>query len=112
MMRTETIKRVLELKRADFNLAQYALDKGHSITVDYGDEDGCTKSKDFNQIKEAADAICDEYHMHIYDSENRKLGWAWVVYGNDDHELVADYTANKFMDEWWASYESAYGGEM
>ena len=112
-MKTETIKKVLELKRADFNLAQYALNKGYSITVDYGmDEDGCTKSKDFNEIKEAADAICDEYHMHIYDSEDKKRGWAWVVYGNEDYELVADYSANQFMDKWWASYEEAYGEEM
>lgn len=109
-MEKETIK----IKRQDFHLAKYCLDKGHSITVHYGDYDDaeCVKSKDYDQIKESANAICDEYHMVIYDNDNRRLGWAFIVYGNEDHELVADYTENEFMDEWWASYQKEFGEEI
>jgi len=110
-MEKETTKKVLDLKRSDLNLIQYALDLDHFVQIDYGDG-GEEKSKDFEKLKEEANAICDEYYIHIYNDEGKRLGWAFVVYGNEDYELVADYSANKFMDEWWASYQEKFGEEI
>jgi len=109
MMDSDTIKKATQLRKAHLNLAQYALERGCSITVHYGDiEDGeLAKSTDFNEIKEASEA-CDESYMLIYNREGKKLGWAWVVFGNEDDELVADYSVSPFMDEWWDTFHKMY----
>lgn len=109
MIDTATIKQATEMRKAHLNLARYCLDKGYSITVDYGDgeEDACTKSKDYAEIKEHVEA-CDEAYMHIYNTENRRVGWAWVIFGNDDNELVSDYSATKFMDTWSDEFQKMY----
>ena len=111
-MKTETIKKVLNLKRQDLNLIQYALDLGHFVQIDYNDGSELEKSKDFEKLKEDANAICDEYHIHIYNNEGKKLGWAFVVYGNEDHELVSDHTYNRFMENWSTSYEKQFGAYL
>ena len=51
-MDTATIKQAVELRKAHLNLIRYSLDKGHSITVHYGDgDDEVTMSRDFALIK-------------------------------------------------------------
>tara|TARA_E500000318_G_scaffold45990_2_gene43423 strand:+ start:6553 stop:6900 length:348 start_codon:yes stop_codon:yes gene_type:complete len=109
-METSAIKEAVEMRRAHLNLIKYALNKGCSITVDYGaydDEDACTKSKDYKEIKEHAEA-CDESYLHIYDAEGKKKGWAWVIFGNEDNELVSDYSYNPFMEDWWQQFDKMY----
>ena len=56
-MDTATIKQAVELRKAHLNLIRYSLDKGHSITVHYGEgDDEVTMSRDFALIKDAAEA--------------------------------------------------------
>jgi len=108
MIDNETIKQATEMRKAHLNLAKYCLDKGYSITVDYGtDEDACTKSTNYAEIKEHVEA-CDEAYMHIYNQEGRRIGWAWVIFGNDDNELISDYSATKFMDTWSDQFQQMY----
>ena len=109
-METSAIKEAVEMRRAHLNLIKYALNKDCSITVNYGaydDEDACTKSKDYKEIKEHAEA-CDESYLHIYDAEGKRKGWAWVIFGNDDNELISDYSATKFMDTWSDQFQQMY----
>ena len=109
-METALIKQAVEMRKAHLNLIKYALDKGCSITVDYGsygDGDACTKSTDYKEIKDHAEA-CDESYLHIYDADGNKKGWAWVIFGNEDDELVSDYSVTKFMDTWWNSFQKMY----
>ena len=103
-----TIKQAVEMRKAHLNLIKYALDKGHSITVEYGDgDDEVTKSTDYKEIKEASEA-CDESYIHIYDADGNRKGWAWVIFGNEDNELVSDYSVTKFMDTWWNQFQEMY----
>jgi len=110
MLDNETIKQATQLRKAHLNLAQYCLNKGYSITVHYGNGEGkedCDYSTDFKNIKECVEA-CDEAYMNIYDKDKLRIGWAYIVLGNDDNELVSDYSANKFMDEWADQYQTMY----
>ena len=108
-MDNETIKKAIEYRKAHLNLISYSLSKGYSITVHYGDpsEPECLKSKDYNEIKEASEA-CDEAYIVIYDNVRATVGWAYVVFGNDDNELVSDYGVNDFMETWWNNYQNMY----
>ena len=107
-MDTATIKQAVELRKAHLNLIRYSLDKGHSITVHYGDgDDELTMSRDFALIKDAAEA-CDESYILIYDHNKKRIGWAWVIFGNEDNELVSDYSATDYMDKWWDQFEEMY----
>lgn len=109
-METAVIKQAVEMRKAHLNLIKYALDKGCSITVDYGaygDEDACTKSTDYKEIKDHAEA-CDESYLHIYDADGNRKGWAWVIFGNEDDELVSDYSVTNFMETWWNNFQKMY----
>lgn len=107
-MKIETIKEAVQLRKAHLNLAKHALNKNCSVTVHYGDgEDELTKSKDFAAIKDAVEA-CDESYMIIHNHEDKKIGWAWIVFGNDDDELVSDYSVSDFMENWWNQFQEMY----
>jgi len=108
-MDNATIKQATEMRKAHLNLAKYVLDKGYSVSVDYGEgkEDECNYSTDYNQIKENVEA-CDEAYMNIYNKSKQQVGWAYIVFGNDDNELVSDYGDNKFMNDWFDSYQTMY----
>lgn len=108
-MDSDTIKRATQLRKAHLNLAQYALEKGYSITVHYGDyeDDELVKSTDFNEIKEASEA-CDESYMVIHNREGKKLGWSWVIFGNEDDELISDYSVTPFMEDWNEQFVKMY----
>jgi len=106
----ETIKKANQLMKAHLNLAQYCLNQGYSITVHYGNGEGkedCEYSTDFKNIKECVEA-CDEAYMNIYNKSKQQVGWAYIVFGNDDNELVSDYGDNKFMNDWFDSYQKMY----
>lgn len=108
MIDLNTIKQAVELRKAHLNLIKYSLEKGHSITVHYGDgDDGVTKSTDYEKIKEASEA-CDESYILIYDHNRKRIGWAWVIFGNEDNELVSDYGVTDYMDKWWDQFQEMY----
>jgi len=108
-MDNATIKQATEMRKAHLNLAKYVLDKGYSVSVDYGEgnEDECNFSTDYNQIKENVEA-CDEAYMRIYNKDKKYCGSAWVIFGNEDNELVADYTVCPLLDDWSAQFETMY----
>jgi hypothetical protein len=43
----------------------------------------------------------EEFNIFIVDTETKtNKGWAWIIPSNEDEDILVDYTANKFMDEW------------
>ena len=101
-MTSEEIIKAVDYKKGHFNMVQYILrDKPEcSISVYDIEEDrfSVEKSKDYQQIKKAI----KDYQTEIicYSKEHKKIGWAWFIPYNEDEDIVVDYIANKFMDEW------------
>ena len=104
MLDIETIKNARAMTKEYVHLAQYALDNNCSITVTCGDEIVCKKSKDLKEIRESMECA-DETHAFIYNQENKRVGWAWVIPYNDDNESVADLTITDFMNNWTEEYK-------
>lgn len=59
------------------------------VFVNNGDED--EKVKTIHEAIEHATA-CDEADLTFIDSRDASTFWAFIVLGNDPHELVSDYT--------------------
>ena len=93
-------------KQAHLNLIKYVLDLGYSVEVFDGDE-MFEKSTSFKAIK-AASEDAEESHLYIYDSEDNKVGYAYVVLGNEPEELVCDYSDDKVMNDWSDKYKKTF----
>tara|TARA_R110002153_G_C13097569_1_gene476175 strand:- start:73 stop:444 length:372 start_codon:yes stop_codon:yes gene_type:complete len=88
------------MKKAHFDLINHAIEKGFSITVDWGEDDNeAVKSKNIREVKEAAEA-CDDCHLVFHDNENKAQGWAYIVLGNDGGDEVSDYSMTPWLDDW------------
>jgi hypothetical protein len=98
-MDTQTIKKAIESKKAYNHLVNWALNKNCSVSVFVEGEPEIEKSKDFQKIKEYIECA-DQTEIIIYDENNKRMGWALIIYYNDDQETVCDFSANKFMEEW------------
>lgn len=90
-----------------YNLVKFALEKGCSIGVDFGDED-LEPSRCFHSIKSNIDC-CDEVTLKIWSKTNQYEGFALIVNGLDDNELVVDYSDTKFFNDWHEQYIHIYG---
>ena len=102
-MKVETIKEAMEYKQGHINLIKWALDKGYSIKIEGKyDEADMHISKNFNTIKKFFDTHqLEEFDLFIVDTEKHmNKAWAWIIPSNEDEDILVDYTANKFMDEW------------
>lgn len=89
-------------------LVDDALARGLLVTVDYGMSQGATRSTDKAQIMGALFA-CDEERIRFHEvisGVRRVLGWVLLVYGNDGHNVIADYTATDTMIALLASAEA------
>ncbi len=85
------------------HLVKHALAAGHTVSVYDGEEWACKKSASHNQIIADIESV-EEAQLIIRDAAGEKLGWALVVLGLADDELVADFSDNKFMGDWWDSF--------
>jgi hypothetical protein len=87
-------------------LVDNLLAKGCLLTVAYGDNQfGVERSTDRAAILEALGA-CDEEHLFAYlpDAEKR-VGWFFLVYGNEPGVTIADHVSNDFCNTVWAELE-------
>ena len=102
-MKIETIKEAMEYKQGHINLIKWALDKGYSIKIQniHENNDLETTNDLSNILKFLYNNQLEEFNLFIVDTEtNKNKGWAWIIPSNEDEDIVVDYTANKFMDEW------------
>ena len=93
------------MQKAHLHLIKYALARNCKISVWDGEEWQIKKSTGYKEIKDAAESV-DEAQLRIRDSENKIVGWAWVI--NDctfePEEYIVDYTCTPFMEAWDAEY--------
>lgn len=99
--RTEAIRARQEIERRVVSRAVTdLLAAGFYITVDYGDDDeqnDCIRSRSHDEIMAACGA-CDEEYLRLYrpsesdPSKWKRGGYVFLVYGNDGHDVIADYT--------------------
>ncbi len=89
--------------RADRHLVKHAIASGFTVSVFDGEEWPVKRSTAFQTIMDAIESV-DEAQLRIRDTNGEIKGWALVVNGLDDEELVADYSDNEFMREWEDQY--------
>ncbi len=66
-----------------------ALDMGHSVSVNDGEEFTVEKSRDKKAIK-AALQTTDEDYLHFYRADGTRIGWVFLVYGNEGWDVMSD----------------------
>lgn len=69
-----------------------AFANGYSISVNDGEETVLKKSTNKTQIMNAIMST-DEDVLYIHDKAGARLGSVYLIYGNDGHDVIADYTA-------------------
>jgi len=103
-MDNETIKQAVQMRKAHLNLIKWALKEGCSINV-YCEGDALVEgSTKYTEIKDHTESV-DIAELLFFKDGVRK-GWALIVFGNEDDELVSDHTANDWMESWWKQYQS------
>ena len=63
------------------------------------------KSTNYEKLKESLQCA-DEVEIFIYNKENNKIAWALIIPFNEDDCTVADYSATKFMDDWFEEFDT------
>lgn len=78
---------------------------GHGLTISVfdGEEWPVKRGTKRNQILDALFA-CDAETILIRDGEDNKIGRAYLVYGNDGYDVIADYSValEPYMTKTWA----------
>jgi len=90
------------------HLIRYAKAKGCVISVYDGEAWAVKRSTNEREIIEAIQSV-DDAQIVIRDPNGiepggGKVGWALIVNGLENDELVADHTANEWMDAWAEDY--------
>jgi len=66
---------------------------GNTVSV-YDGEDWClVKSSKYAEIMAALNST-DEDQLIVRDAAGMKLGWVYLVYGNDGYDVISDYTVS------------------
>jgi hypothetical protein len=89
----------VEGKMADA-LIQAILDRGYLVTIDDGGALAIDNSGDKVAIL-AAMFSTDEDVVYVMNDKNQYVCWFRMIYGNDGHDVVSDYIANKIGEEIW-----------
>jgi hypothetical protein len=72
-------------------LVQAMIAAGCSVSVHDSMEIVVDRSKSLMEIM-AALFSTDDDRLFAYDAAGKKLGWAWLVYGNDGYDVISDYS--------------------
>jgi hypothetical protein len=71
-----------------------ALRAGYSVSVNDGEGFPIRRSRNATLIMRALFST-DEERLYIHASDTgRRVGWVFLVYGNDGPDVIADYTCN------------------
>lgn len=68
-----------------------ALKAGYAVGVHNGEEEFGPFDK-LNKVLKETMSVDDE-HLTVY-KDGKKVGWVYLVYGNDGYDVVSDYTVN------------------
>lgn len=78
-------------------LVRNAVKAGHTISVWDGEAWAVKRSVKANEIYAAIESV-DEAELRIRNKDGEYIGWALIVNGLADDELVADYTDTPVMN--------------
>lgn len=73
-------------------IIQEALKLGFLISVFDGEEYEIEHATDINAIAKAV-AITDETTLAFFNQDRQKLGWIWLIHGNE-WDVISDYADN------------------
>jgi len=90
-----SVTRRQKIERAIVSRAVTALlDAGYWLAVCQGDEDELPPSRYKRDIMKLL-GECDDDRIIVYSPAKGRLGWVYLVYGNDQGEtVISDYTTN------------------
>jgi hypothetical protein len=91
-------KRLLQRIETEGKVARKAVDAllaaGFTVGVNDGEETVLKHSTSVNEIMGALFSTDWDY-LYAYDATTKKrVGWVHLVYGNEGHDLVSNYTTN------------------
>ena len=104
-MDINVIKNALDYKKQHLHLAHYLLNKECSISTFVEGQIDLKKSTNYEKLKESLQCA-DEVEIFIYNKENNKIAWALIIPFNEDDCTVADYSATKFMEDWFEEFDT------
>ena len=90
-----SVTRRQKIERAIVSRAVTALlAAGYTLAVCQGDEDEQPASRDKREIMKLL-GECDDDRIIVYSPAKGRIGWLYLVYGNDNGEtVITDYTTN------------------
>lgn len=106
IMDNETIKQAVQMRKAHLNLIKWALNEGCAISVYCEGDNLIEDSTKYTDIKEHTESV--DIAELVFKKDGKRKGWALIVFGNEDDELVSDHTANEWMESWWTQYNKMY----
>ena len=75
-------------------LVKAGLEAGYSIGVHNGEELVLNRSTSYKAVMAAIMSV-DEEHIFFFNAETgKRVGWVFLVYGNDGWDVICDYTTN------------------
>jgi hypothetical protein len=93
-------KRISAEKRMCVALVTACLKRGFAVSVCDGEEWTVTRSTDKATILAALFSTDDDL-IAIRDAAGNKAGWFRLIYGNDGHDVVSDFSANEVCEAIW-----------
>ena len=107
-MTSEEIIKAVDYKKGHFNMVQYLLAKGLSVSVYDRETDDFVLDKS-NKYEDIKELIKDyETEIDIYNDEH-KVGWALFIPQNDsDEDIVADYLDTITLRDWSEQFEKLH----
>ncbi len=88
----ELLYRIATEKAVIKAFVKSALADGCKISVYDGEAYPLTKSADLGAVMKAIMST-DEDHLFIW-KDGKRIGWVFLVYGNDGWDVISDYTVN------------------
>ena len=75
-------------------LVKAGLEAGYTLGVHDGEEVVLNRSTSYKAVMAAIMSV-DEEHIVFYSAETgKRVGWVFLVYGNDGWDVISDYTTN------------------
>ena len=75
-------------------LVKAGLEAGHTLGVHDGGEMVLNRSISYKAVMATIMAV-DEEHLFFFSAETgKRIGWVFLVYGNDGWDVISDYTTN------------------
>jgi hypothetical protein len=97
---TKLARRLRNEKRMASALVRACLTRGYTVSLHNGEDWEISHSRNYRELM-AALFSTDEETVVIRETDGRKVGWFFLVYGNSGYDVVSDYADNEACNEIW-----------